>query len=86
MHGKDNKLIQVEKKKAKIDLGLVGQITDINTEAMLEQIRHDKIVVVLPMGRGQDKNIYNILNKITHYFYEQKINKFFGLSGLQKRF
>lgn len=60
LNGKDNKLIQVEKKKAKIDLGLVGQITDINTESMLEQIRHDKIVVVLPMGRGLDKNIYNV--------------------------
>jgi acetylglutamate kinase len=60
LNGKEKKLIQVEKKEAEIDLGLVGQIMQINTEPILEEIRSDNIVVVLPMGRGQDKKVYNV--------------------------
>lgn len=60
LNGKHDKLIYVEKKKAKIDLGLVGHIKDINTEAILEHLRKDKIVVILPMGAGSDKKTYNV--------------------------
>lgn len=60
LNGKDKKIIQVEKKEAKIDLGLVGHITEINTEAILEQLKADNIVVILPMGKGQDKKAYNV--------------------------
>ena len=58
--GKDENIIQVEKKKAKIDLGLVGHIVGINTEAILKALKEDEIAVILPMGRGKDKKAYNV--------------------------
>lgn len=60
LNGKDNNIIQVEKKKAKIDLGLVGNITGIDIQVILEELKKDKIVVILPMGRGRDKKVYNV--------------------------
>ncbi|MDD2680077.1 MAG: acetylglutamate kinase [Candidatus Omnitrophica bacterium] len=60
LNGKKAQLIQAEKKKAKIDLGLVGQITDINNEAVLSELEKDKITVILPMGIGKDKKTYNV--------------------------
>lgn len=60
LSGKDKKLIQAEKKEAKIDLGLVGDITGVNTEPILEGIKADRIAVVLPMGVGTDKKVYNV--------------------------
>jgi acetylglutamate kinase len=53
-------IIQVEKKKAKVDLGLVGHVTKIDTQVMLEALRAETILVVLPLGMGRDKKIYNI--------------------------
>jgi len=60
LNGKDKNLIQVEQKKAKIDLGLVGHITGIETKIILEELHKDKVAVVLPMGRGKDKKVYNV--------------------------
>jgi len=60
LNGKDKNIIQVEKKKGKIDLGLVGNIVGINTEPLLEELKDNKVVVVLPMGRGRDKKAYNV--------------------------
>ncbi len=60
LNGKDKNIIQVEKKEAKIDLGLVGHIVDIDNELMLSELKKDKIVVILPMGRGKDKITYNV--------------------------
>jgi acetylglutamate kinase len=60
LNGKDKMLIQTEKKKAKVDLGLVGQIVKINTEPIIEALKEDKIAVILPMGVGADKHIYNV--------------------------
>ena len=60
LNGKDNRLIQAEKKKAKIDLGLVGNIVGVDSEIILEESRKDKIAVVLPMGSGKDKKTYNV--------------------------
>ncbi len=60
LNGKDKKLIQAEKKKAKIDLGLVGNVSEINTEPILEEVSKDRVVVILPMARGQDKKVYNV--------------------------
>jgi acetylglutamate kinase len=59
LNGKD-KIIQTEKKEAKIDLGLVGNIVDIDDQIILEELRKDKVVVILPMGRGKDKKTYNV--------------------------
>ena len=60
LNGKENRLIQTEKKKAKIDLGLVGHIIGVNIEPILEMLNDDKVAVVLPMGRGSDKKTYNV--------------------------
>ncbi len=60
LNGKEDDLILVEKKKAKVDIGLVGAIKSINTQLLNEELKKDKVVVVLPMGRGKDKKTYNI--------------------------
>lgn len=60
LNGKEKKIIQVEKKTAKIDLGLVGNIVGINTQTILEELAQDKIVVILPMGSCNEKKAYNV--------------------------
>ena len=60
LNGKDLQLIQVEKKKSKIDLGLVGHIVQINTQPISDELKKDKVVVMLPMGKGKDKKTYNV--------------------------
>lgn len=60
LSGKDNQLILAEKKKAAIDLGLVGHIVGINEEIITAELKKDKIAVVLPMGIGNDKKKYNV--------------------------
>lgn len=60
LNGKEQKLIQVEKKEAKFDLGRVGQIVAINTQPILEELKKEKVVVILPMGTGDDKKVYNV--------------------------
>jgi len=60
LSGEDKKIIQVEKKIAELDLGLVGHITEINTEPILDELKFDTVVVVLPMGKGEDKKTYNV--------------------------
>ncbi|MBM3255581.1 MAG: acetylglutamate kinase [Candidatus Omnitrophica bacterium] len=57
---KDKKIIQAEKKKAEVDLGLVGDIVSVNTEDITEELKADKVVVLLPIGIGNDKKAYNI--------------------------
>ncbi len=60
INGKDNGIIQVEKKKAKIDLGLVGQVTGIDIKALQSEFKSYDVLVVLPMGIGDDRKTYNI--------------------------
>ena len=60
LSGKDNQLIQVKKKKAKIDLGLVGEIVNINKNPMLNKLKKWGILVVCPMGSGLDRKVYNV--------------------------
>jgi acetylglutamate kinase len=60
LNGKDKKIIQAVKKKSEVDLGLVGQIEGISIEPILEEIKNDRIAVILPMGVGQDKRNYNV--------------------------
>jgi acetylglutamate kinase len=60
LSGKDKSLIQVKKKKAKVDLGLVGHIESIDIEPVLEELKNDKLVVISPMGKGKDKKTYNV--------------------------
>jgi len=60
LNGKDKKLIQVEKRQAKIDLGLVGHITGINTQSILDELKKEAIAVILPMGQDTAKLTYNV--------------------------
>lgn len=60
LNGKENKLLASEKKKANIDLGLVGHVTGVNTKAILDELDKDKVVVILPMGAGHDGKTYNV--------------------------
>ena len=60
LSGKEGKIIQVEKKRGKVDLGLVGHIVDINAKPILEALQEDNVVVILPVGKGEDKKIYNV--------------------------
>jgi len=60
LNGKNHKIIQAEKKKAKVDLGLVGKIIGINPDPILELVEADKIPVILPMSKGADRNTYNV--------------------------
>ncbi len=60
LNGKDNGILQAVKKQAEIDLGLVGQITQVNTKAITDELSRDKVAVILPMGRGADGKVYNV--------------------------
>lgn len=60
LNGKNKNIIQTEKKKSKIDLGLVGHIIGIDNKPILDELREDKVVVILPMGKGKDKKTYNV--------------------------
>ncbi len=60
LNGKYKNLIQAEKKKAKIDLGLVGNIVGVNGQVILDELRSNALVVILPMGVGEDKFAYNV--------------------------
>lgn len=60
VHGKENRVIHAEKKVSKVDLGFVGDISEVNTQAINEELKSDNIVVILPLGKGGDKNTYNI--------------------------
>jgi acetylglutamate kinase len=60
LNGKDKNIIQVEKKKTEIDLGFVGHIVNIENQPVLEELRKDKVAVILPMGKGRDRKAYNV--------------------------
>ena len=60
LNGKKGHLIQAEKKKAKIDLGLVGNIVGVDTELILNELEKDKVAVILPMASDKDKKAYNV--------------------------
>jgi acetylglutamate kinase len=53
-------MIVAEKKKANIDLGLVGQIVGVNADEITDELKKDRIAVILPMGKGKDKLFYNV--------------------------
>jgi len=56
---KDKNVLLVEKKKAAVDLGLVGEIVRVNTRSILDSLQEEAIAVVLPLGRDKNKKIYN---------------------------
>jgi len=68
LNGKNKKIIQAQKKEARIDLGLVGQIIDVNTEPIQEELKSGQVAVVLPLGKGEDKKTYNVNADEAAYF------------------
>jgi len=60
MSGKVDNLLLAEKKKAPIDLGLVGEVAAVNTKPVFAQLDQDAICVILPMGIGKDGKTYNV--------------------------
>ncbi len=60
LNGKDKGLIQVEKKKAKIDLGRVGRVTKVNPKILREEFNSYHVLVVLPMGADLAGKTYNV--------------------------
>jgi len=55
---KKNNIIKIEPERQ--DLGYVGSPKEINSKTLLEIIKEKKIPVVVPMGIGDNKKIYNI--------------------------
>jgi acetylglutamate kinase len=60
LSGDKNNVILAEKKIAKQDLGLVGQVKGINVPVLKRLLQKDGIVVVSPMGKGEGRVVYNI--------------------------
>lgn len=60
LFGDKDDIIFAEKKKAKKDLGLVGEITDINIEKLSKALEKDNILVISPMGKDKKGTVYNI--------------------------
>ena len=55
---KKNNVIRVTPERK--ELGFVGTPTEIKKDTILEIINEKKIPLIVPMGIGEDKNIYNI--------------------------
>lgn len=58
--GMDGHMIKAEKKKTGQDLGLVGEITDINPEPILDALQKGYVPVVATIGMGDNGQAYNI--------------------------
>jgi len=58
--GKDGKLIFVEKKKSKVDLGFVGEVKKINTGILNTLDTKGFIPVIAPLGADKNNDTYNI--------------------------
>jgi len=58
--GIDGSMIQAEKKKSAVDLGLVGEITKIDPTPILDALEKGYIPVVATIGVGEDSQSYNI--------------------------
>ncbi|MBI4336165.1 MAG: acetylglutamate kinase [Candidatus Omnitrophica bacterium] len=60
LSGRDSGIITAKKIKAKVDLGFVGEVADIDTTLLDRLLDANIIPVVSPVGRGRDGDIYNI--------------------------
>lgn len=58
--GIDGGMIKAEKKVSEVDLGYVGEITDINTTAIVDALEMGYIPVVATVGTDDEGNVYNI--------------------------
>ena len=63
--GKDSNLIQAKKKyiyedNQKRDLGFVGEVSNINTQVLMNLLKCNYIPVISPIGSDEEGNSYNI--------------------------
>lgn len=59
--GKDGKTLKVIKKEMEgVDIGFVGEITEVDTKLILSLIEHDFIPVIAPLGTDKAGQTYNI--------------------------
>jgi len=56
----ENCIATVKKKKAKQDLGLVGEIIDVDSKVLEKDVKKGNIPVICPMGKDEKGRIYNI--------------------------
>ncbi|MFC1709183.1 acetylglutamate kinase [Candidatus Omnitrophota bacterium] len=55
-----NPVLKVEKKKSKIDLGLVGKMVEVETGQLLKDMSNHVIPIISPMGKDAKGVTYNI--------------------------
>jgi len=60
LSGKSGNLFEARKRKGKIDLGLVGDIQQVNPHVIMTQLNSGYIPVVSPVGIGPDSCSFNI--------------------------
>lgn len=69
LSGKDAELIRAKKKLAVVheageqrlvDIGFVGEVTDINTQLLDDLLDQDYVPVIAPIGMGENYESYNI--------------------------
>ncbi len=58
--GTDGKMIVAEKKKGDVDLGFVGEITNVNKKPILDALNNGYIPVIATVATGVDGQTYNI--------------------------
>ncbi|PIO48755.1 MAG: acetylglutamate kinase [[Chlorobium] sp. 445] len=58
--GVDNALLRAKKLQGEIDLGLVGDIVQVNTAFLKLLMQNEMIPVVAPIGLGEQGELYNI--------------------------
>ena len=60
MCGKVGMMMRAEKMQSDVDLGLVGEIVDIDAEPILNALEQGYIPVIATIGVGEDSQAYNI--------------------------
>ena len=60
MSGIDGALLQAKKKESKPDLGMVGEITAVNTKPILTALENGYIPVIATVACGPDGQSYNV--------------------------
>ncbi|MDD4013076.1 MAG: acetylglutamate kinase [Candidatus Omnitrophica bacterium] len=60
LSGKENNILQAEKKDTAKDLGYVGRVSAIDTTILTRLVDTNIIPVICPVGKGKDNKLYNI--------------------------
>jgi acetylglutamate kinase len=59
LSGKDGHLLRVVKQRAKVDLGFVGEVIEVNTAILTALQAQGFIPIIAPIGLGDDGQAYN---------------------------